>query len=68
MIKQVLTWSIVLCATGAVAQSYSMFTDPKASQIGDVLTVLIQETATATNRTSTTTNKSNNVAVYLFRS
>ena len=41
-----------------LAQVGSLFSDPKAAQIGDALTVIIQENASATNRTETTTEKS----------
>jgi len=50
-------------AGSAVAQPGSMFADPKASQIGDALTVVIKESASATNQTATKTAKSNQLAV-----
>jgi flagellar L-ring protein FlgH len=41
------------------AQAGSMFADPKAAAVGDAVTVLISENASATNQTSTSTEKSN---------
>ena len=46
-----------------VAQPGSLFSDLKADGIGDALTVLIQENASATNRTETTTEKSNGMKI-----
>ena len=46
----------MICGCGAVdveAQAGSWFSDPKAANIGDALTVIIQESASAQNRTST---------------
>ncbi len=37
----------------------SLFSDVKATQVGDILTVLVQENANALNRSSTNTNKNN---------
>ena len=54
---------LVGAAGRAVAQPGSMFSDPKAAAIGDVLTVIIAENASATNQTATTTGKSNQAQV-----
>lgn len=40
-------------------QPVSLFADPKARRPGDALTVIIQERASASNRTTTSTEKSN---------
>ena len=45
------------------AQMRSLFADPKAHRIGDALTVIIQENASATNRTATSTDKSNQIQI-----
>lgn len=47
----------------ASAQAGSMFSDPTAANIGDALTVIIQESASATNQTSTSTDKGNDVQI-----
>lgn len=54
---------VVLAATASSAQIQSMFADPKANQVGDALTVIIQENASASNRTSTKTAKNSKTAV-----
>lgn len=55
---------ICCCGVGAsFAQAGSMFSDPRAANIGDALTVIIQESANATNRTSTSTDKGNDVQI-----
>ncbi len=52
------------CWAGQVgAQAGSMFSDPTATNIGDALTVIIQESASATNQTSTSTDKENDVQI-----
>ena len=50
----------ILLATAASswAQAGSLFSDLIASGVGDALTVIIQESASATNRTATSTSKS----------
>lgn len=45
------------------AQALSLFSDPKAANIGDVLTVIISESASATNQTATSTDKSNQAQI-----
>ena len=45
------------------AQPGSLFADPKASRIGDALTVVITENASASNRTATSTDKSNKLNI-----
>ena len=50
-------------AEGLWAQPVSLFADARASRPGDALTVVIEENASATNRTSTTTAKSNELEV-----
>ena len=57
-------WALVLVAMAAATgvsqgQPRSLFADQKAANIGDALTVIIQENASATNSTETTTEKSN---------
>jgi len=56
--------ALLWCGPGpGQAQIASLFSDPKASRIGDVLTVIISENASATNQTATSTDKSNQVEV-----
>ena len=55
--------AIALTATGASAMVESLFADPKANKIGDALTVIIQESASASNQTSTTTSKNNTTSI-----
>lgn len=65
-VKAVGMISMLLCSFGAGearGQAGSMFSDPKAANIGDALTVIIQESASATNRTSTSTDKENDVQI-----
>ena len=57
------TIAVVLVATVVSAQTESLFSDPKANEIGDALTVIIQENATATNQTATNTAKNNNTSI-----
>lgn len=47
----------------AEAQGISLFSDPKASRVGDALTVVIQESASATNQAATSTAKSNELGI-----
>ena len=47
----------------SMGQYRSLYSDPKASRIGDALTVIIQENATATNQTATATGKSNSTSI-----
>ena len=54
---------MALVAAAVEARVESLFADPKANQIGDALTVIIQENATASNQTSTTTSKNNNTKI-----
>ena len=56
--------SLVMLAMAAApglaqGQPRSLFADQKAAHIGDALTVIIQENASATNSAETTTEKSN---------
>ena len=55
--------AMALVAVAVEARVESLFADPKANQIGDALTVIIQENATASNQTSTTTSKNNNTKI-----
>ena len=55
--------ALVLSADSSHGQATSMFSDPRASDLGDALTVIIQESATATNRTSTVLEKENTVEI-----
>lgn len=48
---------------GAQAQASSLFSDPKASRVGDALTVIIQESASASNEAATSTQKSNQLGI-----
>lgn len=54
---------LILCNIAAHGQIRSLYADPKAGRIGDALTVLIQENASATNQTSTSTGKNNAATV-----
>ena len=47
----------------SMAQPGSLFSDPKASRVGDALTVIIQESAAASNQAATSTDKSNGLQV-----
>ena len=60
---QIAALVVTLAATASSAQIQSMFADPKASQVGDALTVIIQENASASNRTSTKTAKNSKTAI-----
>mgnify|MGYP001384447036 FL=1 len=60
---QMSTLVVALAATASSAQIQSMFADPKANQVGDALTVIIQENASASNRTSTKTAKNSKTAI-----
>ena len=65
-VKKVMQMSalvVALAATASSAQIQSMFADPKANQVGDALTVIIQENASASNRTSTKTAKNSKTAI-----
>jgi flagellar L-ring protein precursor FlgH len=53
----------LLWGGAAWGQAISLFSDPKAARVGDALTVIISESATASNTTSTSTEKSNQVEV-----
>ena len=55
------TSMIAIFASAALGQAGSMFSDLTASGVGDVLTVIIQESTSATNKTATSTSKSNAV-------
>ena len=63
--KLFVSTSLLLAALAArsQAQPISLFADPKARRIGDVLTVLIQESASASNRTATSTDKENTIDI-----
>ncbi len=52
-----------LLPTLASAQIRSLYSDPKANKIGDALTVIIQENATASNQMATATGKSNTTSI-----
>ena len=52
-----------LMAGGSHAQPGSMFSDPKAAAVGDAVTVIISENASASNNLSTSTEKSNQLQV-----
>ena len=55
---------LTLGLSGAArAQGISLFSDPKAARVGDALTVIISENASATNQTATSTDKSNSMAI-----
>lgn len=57
--RTVMAVGILSAPGGLMAQPGSLFSDPKADGIGDALTVIIQESASATNRTQTSTEKLN---------
>lgn len=54
---------LLLLPSLASAQIRSLYSDPKANRIGDALTVLIQENATASNQMATATGKSNTTSI-----
>jgi flagellar L-ring protein precursor FlgH len=54
---------LALLPSLASAQIRSLYSDPKANRIGDALTVLIQENATASNQMATATGKSNTTSI-----
>ena len=58
-LSAVMAVGLLTAPGGLFAQPGSLFSDPKPDGIGDALTVIIQENASATNRTETTTSKSN---------
>ena len=53
----------LLWACSAWSQSSSLFSDPKAANVGDAVTVIISENASATNQTSMQTEKSNELEI-----
>lgn len=55
--------ALLLGAVDAQAQAISLFADPTASRVGDALTVIISENATASNQTSMSTEKTQAVEV-----
>ena len=52
-----------LLGAGTAWGQASMFSDPKASKVGDAITVIISESASATNETSMSTDKSNDLQI-----
>jgi flagellar L-ring protein precursor FlgH len=54
---------LLALAGPGLAQTRSLFADPKARDVGDALTVIIQENASATNRAGTSTDKANKASV-----
>ena len=76
-LKFTLLASITLLTAAANAQSLwndessrSIFSDRRASKIGDILTVLVQENSTASKKNSTSTSKNNSqdasVSTFLY--
>ncbi len=55
--------SILLGGESAWGQAISLFSDSRASHVGDALTVIISESASATNQTSISTEKTNQLEV-----
>ncbi len=55
--------AMLLSGGSAWGQTISLFADPKASRVGDALTVIIAESANATNQTSMSTEKTNGLQV-----
>jgi flagellar L-ring protein FlgH len=53
----------LLLVGSAWAEAISLFADPTASRVGDALTVIIAESATASNQTSLSTEKTQAVEV-----
>ncbi len=53
----------LLLVGSAGAEAISLFADPTASRVGDALTVIIAESATASNQTSLSTEKTQAVEV-----
>ena len=65
-LRALVVWSfgcLLLFPQLSMGQYRSLYSDPKASRIGDALTVIIQENATATNQTATATGKSNSTSI-----
>lgn len=56
-------WLLSVGLNSVSAQAISLFSDPKAARVGDALTVIIAESATATNQSSNSTEKSNELEV-----
>ena len=59
MLSVLLVWSVVNAGPFTEAKNISMYTDIKAHNIGDVITVIISENARASNKAKTTTKKIN---------
>ena len=55
--------SMPLGGESAWGQAISLFSDSRASSVGDALTVIISESASATNQTSISTEKTNQLEV-----
>ena len=51
------------CCRSVEAEPVSLFADPKARNIGDVLTVVIQESASASNNAASSSGKSSETSV-----
>ena len=58
-----LTLAVVKLIGGTVGQSQSLFTDIKARQVGDILTVIIREQSRASNQVQTKTEKTTDNSV-----
>ncbi len=60
-------WVLLIAVVGVAApvagQPGSLFADAKAHRVGDALTVIIQESAAATNQAATSSDKSNGLQV-----
>ncbi len=54
---------LLLRGQESMAQPGSLFADPTARRLGDALTVVIIENASATNRSSTSSDKSNQLGI-----
>ena len=54
---------VLATVASSSAQVGSLFSDPTAAGVGDVLTVIIQESTSATNQTATSTSKSNEIDI-----
>ncbi|HSQ41904.1 MAG TPA: flagellar basal body L-ring protein FlgH [Fibrobacteraceae bacterium] len=63
MRRQNLILLIMLCAQFAMATTYSLFTDKRGHRPGDIVTVLVVESASASNDASTKTESENDLDV-----
>lgn len=63
MLSVLLFWSVVNAGPFTEAKNISMYTDIKAHNIGDIITVIISENARASNEATVTANKSTSSSI-----